>query len=135
MQLTLADFQGIIVILLVVFIAIALVRKAMKFVLFCVSLLCLMQVGYMLSQTSLNDKIPLDKYFKYDIVSSITQIWEDTDKDQLEQDINNMANSIVSGTGEIIDKVNSEVRNTQSTSSVVEEEQPVSTNEVSDTSQ
>lgn len=107
MQLTLADFQGIFVILLIVFIAIAIVKKAMKFVLFCVSLLCLMQVGFMLSQTSLNDKIPLDKYFKYDIVSSITQIWNDTDKEQLEQDIKDTADKIVDQTGQLIDKVTS----------------------------
>lgn len=107
MQLTLADFEGLIVILLLVFIVIALIKKATKFVLFCVSLLCLMQVGFMLSQTSLNDKIPLDRYFKYDIVSSITNIWENTDKEQLEQDIKDAANSVMDTTGQIIDKVTS----------------------------
>ena len=134
MQLSLADFEGLLVILLVIFLTVAILKKATKFILFCVSLLCLLQVGFMLSKTSLNDKIPLDRYFKYDILGSITQIWEDTDKEQLKQDINETANTIVNVGGEMIDIITSslqqeedEPKNSISTESI--EEVPIENSE------
>ena len=105
MQLTASDFQAILIILLVVFIGINVAKKAAKFILFVFCLLCLYQTGYILSHTSINDRIPLDKYFKYDILSSISQIWEDTDKEALKKNIENTADTIVNTTGQIIDGV------------------------------
>lgn len=93
--MTLEQFKGLFIILLIVFIIISILRKAIKFGLFCFCILCLMQIGFMLSQTSLNNQLPLDKYFKYDIVSSITNIWEnEIDKDELKGNINNTIDKI-----------------------------------------
>lgn len=127
MQLTLADFQGIIVILLIVFIVISIVKKAAKFGIFCLSILCLMQVGFMLSKTDLNDKIPLDQYFKYDIVGSITQIWEDTDKEALKEDISNAADTVTNTAGQVVDGVKDYLDNSKTSEEVSEsiEEVPI----------
>ncbi len=79
--------QRFIIILLVIFIIISILKKAGKFACFCISILCLMQMGYFLSSTSVNDTIPLDKYFKYDVVKSITSIWNETDKEALKANV------------------------------------------------
>ena len=87
------QFQRFIIVLLVIFIVISLIRKAGKFACFCISILCLMQVGFILSQTSVNDRIPLSNYFKYDVVKSITSIWNETDKEALKENISKGINT------------------------------------------
>ena len=120
MLLNLSDFEGIIVILLLIFIIVGIIKKASRFIVFCCCVLCLMQVGYMLSKTDLNDKYPLDKYFKYDIISSVKQIWDDTDKEELKENIENGASTVVDETSKIIDQI----KNQNSSSSVTPEEAP-----------
>ena len=96
--------QRFIIILLVIFIIFCLIKKMGKFACFCLSILCLMQVGYMLSNTSLNDKIPLSDYFKYDVVKSITSIWNETDKEELKKNVSDSINTGVDITEDTIDK-------------------------------
>lgn len=96
--------QRFIIILLVIFIIIAVIKKMGKFACFCISILCFMQIGYMLSSTPINDKIPLSDYFKYDVVKSITSIWDATDKEALKQNISDGINTGVDITEDTVDK-------------------------------
>lgn len=123
MLLNLSDFEGIIVILLLVFIAVGIAKKAGRFIVFCCCVLCLMQVGYMLSKTDLNDTLHLDNYFKYDILSSITKIWDDTDKEALKENIENGANGVVNETGKILEQLKGQI-SSSSKSEIQEEEAP-----------
>ena len=123
MQLTLEDFQRLIVLLLIIFIGIAIAKKAARFGAFCLSLICLLQVGFMLSQTSLNDKIPLDKYFKYDFLSSIMSIWENTDKEELKNDLTNAADKVLETTDEIINITDEVIDNLNSKNNTETEEE------------
>lgn len=85
--------QRFLILLLVIFIVISIIKKAGRFACFCISILCLMQVGYVLSGTPINDKIPLSNYFKYDVVKSITSIWNETDKEALKENISKGINT------------------------------------------
>ena len=103
MLITSEDLIRIIVILLVVFIVILIIKKAFKFACFLIALLCLYQVGFMFSQTDLNNHFPFDKYFKYDMLGSVTSIWENTDKEKLKDDISSGVDNIIDKTEDIID--------------------------------
>ena len=120
MLLNLSDLEGIIVILLLIFLVIAILKKATRFIVFCFCVLALMQTGYMLSKTELNDKLGLDRYFKYDIVESVRQIWEDTDKEELKNKIEEGTNTVVNSTSQLLEQI----KNSMSSSDVTEEEAP-----------
>ena len=120
MLLNLSDLEGIIVILLLIFLVIAILKKATRFIVFCFGVLARMQTGYMLSKTELNDKLGLDRYFKYDIVESVRQIWEDTDKEELKNKIEEGTNTVVNSTSQLLEQI----KNSMSSSDVTEEEAP-----------
>lgn len=70
MTLSLQGFEGLLVILLVVFIVYSVSKKMLRFASFALGVLMVMQLGYMFSLTDINNYIPLSSVFKYDIVSS-----------------------------------------------------------------
>lgn len=106
MLLTSDDLIRLIVVLLIIFIVILVVKKAFRFACFLIALMCLYQIGFMFSQTDLNNHFPFNKYFKYDILKSVTSVWEDTDKDKFKDDISNEVDDIVDKAGDIINKFN-----------------------------
>lgn len=72
------SIEGWICILLLGFMVWNLCRKAMKFVAWSVTVIFLFQTFYWLSFTGLNDYIPLDRVFKYDVLTSIAQCFAGT---------------------------------------------------------
>ncbi len=67
------SIEGWILIFLIGFVAWNIYRKALKFAIWSCSVILLIQVGYYLSATGLNDIIPLSAVFKYDILTAIAQ--------------------------------------------------------------
>ena len=70
MELSVQSFEGLLVILLLAFIVYSVSKKMLKFAAFAISLLLIMQIGYMFSLTNLNHYIPFSMIFQYDIVTS-----------------------------------------------------------------
>lgn len=67
------SIEGWICILLLLFVAWNIYKKALKFASFSLGVIFIMQVCYWLSFTGLNDIIPLSTYFKYDVLQSMAQ--------------------------------------------------------------
>ncbi len=67
------SIEGWILIFLIAFIAWNVYRKAMKFVGWSCAVILLIQIGYFLGTTDLNNLIPLSQIFKYDILTAIAQ--------------------------------------------------------------
>ena len=70
--------QGIIIILLLIWLVTAVIRHAFKAVAWCFFLIVLIQIGYILGTTSLNDVIPFSEIFKYDVISAVAHLFPDT---------------------------------------------------------
>ena len=70
--------QGIIIILLLIWLVTAVIRHAFKAVAWCFFLIVLIQIGYILGTTSLNDVIPFSTLFKYDVISAVANLFPDT---------------------------------------------------------
>lgn len=70
--------QGIIIILLLIWLVTAFIRHAFKAVAWCFFLLVLIQIGYILGNTSLNNSIPFSELFKYDVISAVANLFPDT---------------------------------------------------------
>lgn len=70
--------QGIIIILLLIWLVTAVIRHAFKAVAWCFFLIVLIQIGYILGTTSLNDTIPFSEIFKYDVISAVANLFPDT---------------------------------------------------------
>ena len=56
----------------------AVIRHAFKAVAWCFFLIVLIQIGYILGTTSLNDVIPFSEIFKYDVISAVANLFPDT---------------------------------------------------------
>lgn len=67
------SIEGWILIFLIAFIAWNLYKKALHFVGWSCAVILLIQVGYFLSFTQLNNIIPLSSIFKFDILTAIAQ--------------------------------------------------------------
>lgn len=67
------SIEGWILIFLIAFIAWNLYRKALKFAGWSCAVILLIQVGYFLSLTHVNDFIPLSTIFKFDVLTAIAQ--------------------------------------------------------------
>ena len=67
------SIEGWVLIFLIAFIAWGLYRKALKFVGWSCSVILLIQIGYFLGSTNLNNIIPLSSVFKYDVLTAIAQ--------------------------------------------------------------
>lgn len=67
------SLEGWILIFLVAFIGWNLYKKALKFVGWSCAVILLIQIGYFLSLTQLNNFIPLSSIFKFDILTAIAQ--------------------------------------------------------------
>lgn len=72
------SIQGIIIILLLIWLVTAFIRHAFRAVAWCFGLIVLMQIGYILGTTSLNDVIPFSTLFKYDVISAVANLFPDT---------------------------------------------------------
>lgn len=70
--------QGIIIILLLIWLVTAVIRHAFKAIAWCFFLIVLIQIGYILGTTSLNDVIPFSEIFKYDVISAVANLFPDT---------------------------------------------------------
>lgn len=70
--------QGIIIILLLIWLVTAVIRHAFKAVAWCFFLIVLIQIGYILGTTNLNDVIPFSEIFKYDVISAVANLFPDT---------------------------------------------------------
>ena len=63
-----------------------------------------MQIGYILgTMPEVNEKFPFSDYFKYDVVKSITSIWDETDKEALKKNISDGINTGADMTEDAID--------------------------------
>jgi hypothetical protein len=76
--LTLDSIEGIITLLLILFLVKSIFEKSIKLISWCIAGILLIQIGYWLSFTGINDYIPLSSVFKYDILSSIAQLFVGT---------------------------------------------------------
>lgn len=72
------SIEGWILIFLIGFICWNLYRKALRFVLWSCSVILLIQIFYFLGTTELNNLIPLNIVFKYDVLAAIAQTCVDT---------------------------------------------------------
>lgn len=70
--------EGIIVALIIVWLVTSIFRKAIDAVIWCAMFLLLIQIGYLLSFTSLNDSIPLSNVFRYDAFGALAQLFPGT---------------------------------------------------------
>ena len=61
--------EGIIVLLLLIWIVTSFFRKAFHAVWWALMLIVLLQIGYILGQTELNNAIPFASVFKYDVIA------------------------------------------------------------------
>ena len=96
--------QRFIIVLLVIFIILSIIKRMGKFACFCISILCFMQIGYILgTMPEVNEKFPFSDYFKYDVVKSITSIWDETDKEALKKNISDGINTGADMTEDAID--------------------------------
>lgn len=75
---TFDSVEGIVVISLIIFAIFAIGRRMIQAFFWCLGALILLEVLYSLSLTSLNDTIPISKVIKYDVVSSIAQLFPGT---------------------------------------------------------
>lgn len=66
--------EGIITLVLTLFLIYAIKEKAGKFIMWCVGGLLLIQIFYILGQTGVNNYIPFATIFKYDYFSSLAQL-------------------------------------------------------------
>jgi hypothetical protein len=66
--------EGIITLVLTVFLIYAIKEKASKFIMWCIGGLLLIQIFYLLSLTNLNNYIPFGTIFKYDMFASLAQL-------------------------------------------------------------
>ena len=69
------SLQGIIIILLLIWLATAVIRHSFKAVAWCFFLIVLIQIGYILGTASLNDVIPFSEIFKYDVISAVANLF------------------------------------------------------------
>ena len=67
------SIEGWILIFLIAFIVWGLYKKALKFVGWSCAVILLIQVGYFLGTTNLNNIIPLSTLFQYDVLTAIAQ--------------------------------------------------------------
>ena len=72
--LTPDSLQGVFVLLALAFIVWCLFKKTIRFIKFSVIFLCIMQLGFVLGQTALNDIVPLSDWFKYDVFAALAQL-------------------------------------------------------------
>lgn len=72
------SIEGWIVIFLCLVIVYKVTKEAYDFIGWCVGVLFLIQLGYCLSLTGLNDLIPLSDIFKYNVVVSVAQCFVGT---------------------------------------------------------
>ena len=70
MVLSAQNFEGLLVVILVIFMGYSISKKMLKLASSALGVLMIMQLGYMFSLTNVNDYIPLSSIFKYDIVTS-----------------------------------------------------------------
>lgn len=66
--------EGIITLVLTVFLIYTIKEKAWKFVTWCVGGLLLVQIFYLLGTTPIDNYIPFSAIFKYDILTSLAQL-------------------------------------------------------------
>lgn len=72
------SIEGVIIILIILFLVYSISKKLIDFIWWCIGLLLFIQIGYILSLTSLNNTIPLSTIFRYDILSAIAQVFVGT---------------------------------------------------------
>lgn len=70
--------EGIIVLLLLIWIVTSFFRKAFHAVWWALMLIVLLQIGYILGQTELNNAIPFASVFKYDVIAAVAQVFPGT---------------------------------------------------------
>lgn len=75
---TLDSIEGVIVIILCVLIIYEASRKAIQIAEWLFAVIFLFQVCYWLGYTSLNDIIPFNKVFKYDVITAVAQCFVGT---------------------------------------------------------
>lgn len=73
-----ASIEGIIILVLIVFAIYKLFHRAYKFAWWCIGAIFMIQILYLLGLSSVNDVIPLHSIFKYDIGTSIAQLFVGT---------------------------------------------------------
>ena len=72
------SIEGWIIILVTLFLIYELSHKAVKFTGWLIGLIFFFQIGHWLSFTGLNDIIPLDVVFKYDVLTAVAQCFVGT---------------------------------------------------------
>lgn len=72
------SIEGLLVVCLAVFLIFLLVRKAFHIAIWCAGLLVLIQIGYLLGQTSLNNVIPFATVFQYDVFTAVAHLFVGT---------------------------------------------------------
>lgn len=72
--LTLDSVEGVLVLILILFMLHSFSEKMFKVASWCLAGILIIQIGYYLSFTGLNDFIPFSSIFKYDIMTSLAQL-------------------------------------------------------------
>ena len=73
-----ASLEGIIIMILIVFIIYKLFHRAYKFAWWCIGAIFMIEILYLLGLSDVNNYIPLHDIFKYDIGTSIAQLFVGT---------------------------------------------------------
>ena len=72
--LTLDSVEGVLVLILILFMLHSFSEKMFKVASWCFAGILIIQIGYYLSFTGLNEYIPFSSIFKYDIMTSLAQL-------------------------------------------------------------
>lgn len=75
---TIDSLEGILIIALIIYMIYHMSRKTKNIVKACLGILLALQIGWWLSCTSLNNLINLRSIFKYDVLTSIAQVFVGT---------------------------------------------------------
>lgn len=75
---TVDSLEGVLVILIVIFLVYRLTRHLGDFVGWLIGALFMIQLCYLLGMTAVNDYIPFANFFKYDVITAVAQVFEGT---------------------------------------------------------
>lgn len=93
------SIEGIIVMVLIIFVIYKLFHRAYRFVWWCVGLIIFIQCMYILGISPVNNYIPLHSIFPYDILSSIAQLFVGTKAGDILLWVNELLNKSVGVAG------------------------------------
>lgn len=99
------SIEGLLLIGLIVYMIYHMTKKTKRIIKFCLEVMLVLQIGYWLSLTSLNNLIDLKSIFKYDIITAIAQVFVGTKICDMLIDLNAIIKTIFIEIGTVLQTV------------------------------